>query len=96
LWALLGIRNQFQGGLSANETADRNALYFVEGIRYVPNSCYQVVWQRIGYRYQWIDVAFFDTIQRPAARLIALALRRLPLICWLSRTLITRRVLLQK
>lgn len=95
-WALLGIRNQYQKGLSADETADRNTLYFVEGLRYISNSCYQVVWQRIGYQYRWIDVEFFDTINRPPARMIAKALRLLPLICWLSRTFITRRVLLQK
>jgi len=96
IWALLGIRNQYQAGLSADETADRNAFYFVEGLNYVSNSCYRVVWQTLGYQYQWIDVEFFDTIDRPAARVIAKTLRMLPVLRWLNRTFRTRRVFLRK
>jgi SAM-dependent methyltransferase len=46
LWALFGIRNEYQKGLSADEVADRNAFFFVEGLNYVPNSCYEVVWRK--------------------------------------------------
>ena len=58
---MLGISNEFQERLSADETVDRNAFYFVEGLNYVPNSCYKVLWQRPGYEYKWIDQENFDT-----------------------------------
>ena len=40
LWALLGVRNQYQTGLSADETADHNAFFASEATRYVSTSCY--------------------------------------------------------
>jgi len=36
LWALLGVRNQYQKGLSAKETADRNVKYAHTGTNYPP------------------------------------------------------------
>ncbi|WP_295387966.1 class I SAM-dependent methyltransferase [uncultured Thiodictyon sp.] len=96
LWAWLGIRNDFQKGLSADETADRNTCYFVGGLNYVSNSCYQVVWQSLGYQWKWFDQEFLDTCERPRARLLGRIVRRLPLVCWLNRTFITRRVFLKK
>jgi SAM-dependent methyltransferase len=36
LWALLGIRNEFQGDLSASKTADMNTRYSRIGISYPP------------------------------------------------------------
>jgi hypothetical protein len=34
LWALLGIRNEYQAGMSAREVADRNYRYSQTGVRY--------------------------------------------------------------
>jgi SAM-dependent methyltransferase len=96
LWALLGIRNEFQQGLSADEVADRNAYYLVEGLNYVPNSCYEVVWRMLGYDYNWIDQENFDTSQRALVRRVGRLNKVLPLIGWLNRTFHTRRVLLRK
>lgn len=96
LWALLGIRNEFQKGLPADETADLNAFYFVEGLNYIPNSCYEIVWQRLGYEYKWIDQENFDTSERAIVRMVGKLNRVLPLIGWLNRTFHTRRVYLKK
>jgi SAM-dependent methyltransferase len=96
LWALMGIRNEFQKGLSADETADRNAFYFVEGLNYVPNSCYEVVWQRLGFDYKWIDQENFDTSERALVRLVGTLNRVFPFIGWANRTFHTRRVFLKK
>jgi len=96
MWALLGIRNEFQKGSSADEVADLNAYYFIEGLNYVPNSCYEVVWRRLGYDFEWIDQENFDTSQRRLVRGIGKLNRALPLIGWLNRTFHTRRVLLRR
>jgi hypothetical protein len=86
LWALLGIRNEYQKGLSADEVADRNSFYFVEALNYVPNSCYEVVWQRLGYDYKWVEKEYLDTSERALLRIIGKFNRMLPLIGWLGRT----------
>ncbi len=96
LWALFGIRNEFQKGLSADETADRNAYYFVEGLNYVPNSCYEVLWQRLGYEYKWIDQENFDTSERPIVRMVGKLNSVFPFIGWLNRTFHARQVCLKK
>lgn len=96
LWALLGIRNEYQQGLSADEVADRNAYYFVEGLNYVPNSFYEVVWRMLGYDFNWIDQENFDTSERAVVRGVGRLNKVLPLIGWLNRTFHTRRVLLRK
>lgn len=95
-WALLGVRNEYQKGLSADEIADRNAYYFVEGLNYVPNSCYEVVWRSLGYEYKWIDQENFDTSERALVRMVGKLNRVLPFIGWLNRSFHTRRVLLRK
>lgn len=96
LWALLGIRNGFQQGLSADETADRNAFYYVEGLNYISTSCYKVVWTRLGYEWKWIDQEAFDTSDRAIVRAAGRLNRILPLIAWLSRVFRARRVYLRK
>jgi hypothetical protein len=70
LWAILGVRNEFQQNCSANETADLNSFYFVEGLSYVPNSCYTVVWTRLGYKWRWLEQVYFDMSPRAITRAI--------------------------
>jgi SAM-dependent methyltransferase len=96
IWAMLGIRNKSQKELSANETADRNAFYFVDGLNYVPNSCYEVVWRQLGYEYKWIDQEIFDTHEQVFVRLVGRLNRALPFIGWMSRTFYSRQVWLTK
>lgn len=96
LWAVMGIRNEYQQGLSADEVADCNTYYFVEGLNYVPNSCYEVVWRMLGYEHKWIDQENFDTSERALVRGVGRLNKVLSLIGWLNRTFHTRRVLLRK
>src|SRR5262245_66021617 len=35
-WAMIGIRNRFQQGLSAQETVNRNVQFLREGVNYPP------------------------------------------------------------
>lgn len=96
IWAVLGIRNEFQKTYSADETADRNAFYSVSSLNYVSNSCYESIWHQLGYQYFWIDQENFDTSGRFLVRLIGKCNRFLRLPGWLNRTFHTRRVLLIK
>ena len=70
LWALLGIRNEYQKGMSADETADHNAYFAIDATRYVPNSCYRVLWKQIGFEYRFAEQEFFDSHARSSMRLI--------------------------
>lgn len=96
IWAVAGIRNQFQINLTANETADRNAYYFVEGLNYVSSSCYKVVWDALGFDYKFVDQENFDTSERSLVRVIGQMNQILPIFGWLNRTFHTRRVYLRK
>jgi hypothetical protein len=78
LWALVGIRSEFQQGLSADEVADRNAYYVVDGLNYVPNSCYRVVWKKLEFSSRWIEQAHFDTSGSSQIRLLARMNRVIP------------------
>jgi len=80
MWALAGIRTEYQKNLSADETANRIAYYFVEGLNYVPSSCYEVVWPQLGYEWKWIDQENFDTSERAIVRLVGMLIRALPVI----------------
>jgi SAM-dependent methyltransferase len=95
-WAALGIRNEFQQELSATETARWNTFRFIENLNYVNNSCYGVLWDKIGFDWRWIDQESFDTNRRRVVRWAGRLNRAFPLICWLSRTFVTRRVLLKR
>lgn len=96
LWALMGVRNPYQKGLPADEATDRNIMFFVGALRYIPNSFYGVVWRRLGFEWQWTDQEHFDTSPRPAVRWIGKVNRYLPVLEWLNRTFNGRRVCLKK
>lgn len=96
LWAVVGIRNEFQKKLSAIETARRNTVRFVENLNYINNSCYEIIWEELGFDWKWIDQESFDTNSRQIIRWAGRLNRVFPLICWISRTFVTRRVLLKR
>jgi SAM-dependent methyltransferase len=93
LWALLGIRNKHQIGLTPDEVADHNAFFVTDATRYVATSCYRVMWKQIGFQYRFAEQEFFDTHTRASMR----AIGRLgwPAMC-LYRTFRSRVVHLYK
>lgn len=93
LWASLGIRNRYQAGLSADETADHNAYFVTEATRYISTSCYRVMWKEIGFEYQFAEQEFFDSHARPSMRMIG---RLRGPAMWLYRTFRSRVVHLRK
>ena len=78
-WALLGIRNQFQRGLTANETADHNVFFYVKCTHYVPTSCYKVVWKKLGFEYRFVSQEYFDSHRRQVMRIVGSLNRVLPI-----------------
>jgi SAM-dependent methyltransferase len=70
LWASLGIRNQYQAGLSADQVADDNTFFMADATRYTSTSCYRVMWQRIGFEYRLAEREFFATHRRSSMRMI--------------------------
>ena len=96
LWALMGVRNEFQGGLTPQQVAERNALFLVEKVNYVPNSCYEAVWTKLGYEWKWLDQETLDTSERSLAPVLGKLNRVMPVIGWLYRTFRSRSVLLRK
>lgn len=93
LWALLGIRNKHQVGLSADQVADHNAYFVTDATRYVATSCYRVMWKALGFEYKFAEQQFFDTHARGSMR--AIGKLGWPAMC-LYRTFRARIVLLRK
>jgi SAM-dependent methyltransferase len=93
LWASLGIRNEHQAGLSADETADDNAYFVTDATRYISTSCYRVMWEKIGFEYEFAEQQFFDSHVRPSMRMIGRLGRP---AMWLYRTFRSRVVHLRK
>lgn len=93
MWASLGVRNQYQKGLSADEAADWDTYFAIESTRYVPTSCYRVLWKKIGFEYRFAEQEFFDGHVRSSMRMIG----RLGWpVAWLYRTFRMRIVHLRK
>ncbi|MCG8547038.1 MAG: class I SAM-dependent methyltransferase [Alphaproteobacteria bacterium] len=62
-WAHMGVRNEFQAGLSAQETASRNAAYCETGIHYLTSAAIERLWWR-----HFASVAFADRAFLQATR----------------------------
>jgi hypothetical protein len=95
-WALLGIRNRFQKGLSADETARRNCVYLVEGLNYLPNSIYSVLWADCGLESRWFDNENLRAGPRPLNRFLGHIDRFVPAMSFTLRNFLMRRVCLKK
>lgn len=92
-WASLGVRNSHQTGLSADETADDNAFFAINATRYVPSSCYRVLWRRVGFDFRFAEQEFFDGHPRSSMRQLG---KLGGVVAWLYRTFRARVVYLQK
>ena len=96
LWAMLGVRNEFQKDLSANEVADRNAYYYVQGLRYIGNSVYRVLWDEIGFKSDFVTKTYLELSDYPKTRTIAKLAKVFPPAISAIHTLHSRVVYLAK
>ncbi len=96
LWAILGIRNEFQNGLSAREVAARNYHYAHTGLNYWSSRQYRQLFNRLPIRWSWEEVAYMEASYKPRIRQLAHLARRVPLIPTVIRTLWVRILFLVK
>lgn len=95
LWAALGVRNEFQAGLSARETARRNHAYAQTGIRYLGGRELKRLLEATFDRYSYQEVAFLK--HSPGrARLLYGPLKAFPPLRGIFRFAHTRIVLVEK
>jgi SAM-dependent methyltransferase len=95
-WAALGVRNEFQKGLSAPETARRNCIYAVEGLYYVSNSVYAAFWDVCGFEVRWFENENLRAGPRSLNRLLGHIDRFVPAMSLILRNFLMRRVCLKK
>jgi SAM-dependent methyltransferase len=95
-WALLGVRNNWQGGLSAKEVAGRNIKYARESLNYLSCREYQRMMSEIRFRYGWEDLAYMKMSYKAKIQKLATVSEKLPLILSLIRLFIQRVLFLQK
>ena len=96
LWALVGIRSNWQIGLSAKETATRNLKYARESLNYLSCREYEVMMSEISFKYSWEDLAYMKTSFRPKTQKVATVSERFPIILRLFRLFVQRVLFLQK
>lgn len=93
MWASIGVRNSNQKEWTSDEVADLDAYFAVDATRYVPNSCYQVIWRKIGFGYRFAEEDYFLCHPRQSRRALG---RGGPPVAWLYRTMGNRVVYLHK
>lgn len=83
LWAILGVRNEYQQGMPWRQVASLNAAYARDGLCYRTTRAYNAVSDQVFSRHEWPMRYYIDHAPGGAAALA----RRLPLK-WLSGLLI--------
>lgn len=95
-WALLGVRNIFQKGLSAKEIAKRNLKYARECLNYLSCPEYENMMAEIQFKYSWEDLAYMKTSYKPNIRKVGALSEKIPLILSIIRLFYQRVLFLQK
>jgi SAM-dependent methyltransferase len=96
LWAALGVRNEYQRGLSAREVARENSVFAAEALRYMPSSLYEALCDEIGFECRWFEQEGLGLNRRRLARAAGHVNRVVPLLGWAIRTFHSRRLALAK
>lgn len=95
LWALLGVRNEFQSGMHPREVARLNHHYFCDGLNYVSTWHYRRLWKRIGLQARFVEREYMAASEKEKVRLLA-RLAAIPGVLALIRTFWVRIVILRK
>ncbi len=99
LWAALGIRNQYQHGLTAREVARRNYEYAHTGLNYWSSREYRHLFSTLPISWSWEELAYMQASYKPRILQLACVAQRVPLLtslirtCW-ARVLIFRKALI--
>ena len=95
LWASLGIRNEFQRGLTAAETTALNASFFRDGLNYVSTRHYRRLWRALGYDARFVECEYMAASDKAKVRRLS-RLAVLPGLLALIRTFWVRIVALER
>jgi SAM-dependent methyltransferase len=95
-WALLRIRNKWQRGLSAKETAMGNIKYARESLNYLSCREYERMMAQIPFRHSWEELQYMKCSYKPVIKKIAFLAEKFPLVLILVRLSIQRVLFLQK
>jgi len=96
LWAILGIRNEFQQGLSAGEVAHRNYQYAHAALNYWSSRQYRRLFRTLSVTWSWEEVAYMEASYKPRIRQLAKIARHVPLVTSFIRTVWHRVLFLVK
>jgi SAM-dependent methyltransferase len=96
LWAILGIRNEYQQGLSARETARRNHDYSRTALNYWSSWKYRQLFRTLPITWSWEEVSYMEASYKPRIQQLARAARRVALVTTIIRTFHTRVLFLVK
>ena len=95
-WALMGIRNNWQSGLSVREVARCNNSYAKKYLNYLSCREYQKMMPEIQFKYSWEELAYMRTSYKPKIQKLAAISEKIPLILSLIRMFSQRVLYLQK
>ena len=96
LWAILGIRNEYQQGLSARETARRNHDYSRTALNYWSSWKFRQLFSTLPITWSWEEVSYMEASYKPRIQQLARAARRVALVTTIIRTFHTRVLFLVK
>jgi SAM-dependent methyltransferase len=96
LWGALGIRNQFQHGLSALGVARRNYEYAHTSLNYWSCREYGDLCRTLPISWSWEDVAYMSASDKPHILRLARLAQSMPLVASLIRTFSQRVLMIRK
>jgi SAM-dependent methyltransferase len=96
LWAALGIRNQFQHGLTAREVARRNYEYANAQLNYWSCREYRRLFSTLPISWSWEELAYMQVSYKPRILQLARVAQRVPLLTSLIRTCVERVLMFRK
>lgn len=95
LWALLGVRNEFQQGVASPDVAKLNWRYCRDELNYVSTSYYRRLWSRTGFCVRFVEREYMAMSEKRRVRKLARA-AAIPGALSLIRTFWVRIVVLEK
>jgi SAM-dependent methyltransferase len=96
LWALLGVRNNWQRGKSAKDTARENLAYASTCLNYLSCWQYRRLLSGLSIPHSWKEVDYMQTSFRPQVQRLGAICQHLPLLTSLIRTFVERTLFIKK
>jgi SAM-dependent methyltransferase len=96
LWAMLGVRNEFQRGRSAEWVARRNFEYAQKELNYWSSRQYRRLFRTLPITWSWEEVTYMEKSDKPHIRRLAYLSSILPPLRSLIRTFSARVLYLRK